>query len=53
MKLDPAGTGALLPPDPAAGTEQQLAAPEVATNTIDSTVDLETNKSKMPKGGEI
>ncbi len=53
MQLDPAGTGALLPPDPAAGTEQQLAAPEVATNTIDSTVDLETNKSKMPKGGEI
>jgi len=53
MQLDPAGTGALLPPDPAIGTEQQLAAPEVATDTIDSTVDLETNKSKMPKGGEI
>ena len=53
MMLDPEGTGALLPPDPAAGSEQQLAAPEVATDTIDSTVDLETNKSKMPKGGEI
>ena len=53
MVLDPEGTGALLPPDPAAGSEQQLAAPEVATNTIDSTVDLETNKAQMPKGGEI
>ena len=49
MVPDPEGTGGFLPAPP----EQDMNAPAVATQSVDSTVDLETNKAQMPKGGEI